>query len=102
MLAQLRALRQQPKFLNLPGQPAAEERRRLEPLINDLLDRLLTGIEANPQKSWVLSQMNPTVAAFYLEDTEARDPCVDYLEQTLVILGIPGADGAFQKYLIFF
>jgi hypothetical protein len=40
-VAELKAIRAEPKFLDLPGTPAVEERRRLEPLINSLLDRLI-------------------------------------------------------------
>ena len=68
--------------------------------INELTDRLLKGVSANPRKSWVLAEMEPTVKSFYLEDTEARDRCVDYLEWILHTLGIESANGAFAKYFI--
>jgi hypothetical protein len=100
-VAALEALRKEPKFLKLPGAPAAEERRRLEPLINSLIDRLIAGIQANPSDTWVFEQMTPTVEAFYLEDTEARDPCVDYLARIFKILGIKSDRGAFSRFLIF-
>ncbi len=99
-VAALEALRKEPKFLKLPGAPAAEERRRLEPLINSLIDRLVAGIQANPSDTWVFEQMTPTVEAFYLEDTEARDPCVDYLARIFKILGIKSDRGAFSRFMI--
>ncbi|MDT9000532.1 DUF4844 domain-containing protein, partial [Paucibacter sp. APW11] len=100
-IAMLRDLRLEPKFTDLPGAPAAGERRRLEPLINDLLDRLIAGIQAHPTDTWVLAQMEPTVGAFYLEDTEARERCIAYIEAVFKILGIPDDRGAFRKYLVF-
>jgi hypothetical protein len=99
-LAQLRALRDEAKFLDLPGAPAAEERRRLEPLINSLLDRLVAGVQGNPTDLWVLEQMDSTVDAFHLEDTEARERCIAYLDGVFKILGMPNDRGAFRKYMI--
>jgi hypothetical protein len=99
-IAALKAFRKEPKFLDLPGAPAAQERQRLEPLINALVDRLVAGIQANPTDTWVLEQMTPTVEAFYLEDTEARERCVDYLAQIFKILGIQSDRGAFMRFLI--
>jgi len=100
-IEQLRSLRAEPKFLDLPGAPAQEERRRLEPLINSLLDRLIQDLRANPRKPWVIAPMEPAVQQFYLEDTEARERCVDYLEKILSIVGIQNTGGAFAKYFIF-
>jgi hypothetical protein len=41
--------------------------------MDDLIDRLTEGIEANPRKSWVLEQFLPTLEAACEEDTEARE-----------------------------
>ena len=101
-LTRLRALRAESKFVDLPGAPAARERQRLEPLMNDLLDRLITGLPTHPSKRWLLEAMEPSVSHFYLEDTEARDRCIDYLERILQIVGTKGSDGAFAKYMIDF
>jgi Domain of unknown function (DUF4844) len=100
-IAKLKALRAEPKFLDLPGVPAAEERRRLEPLINSLLDRLIAGVQENPTDAWVLGQMDATVEAFHLEDTEARERCLAYIGKVFKILGLPDDRGAFRKYMIF-
>jgi Domain of unknown function (DUF4844) len=100
-VAELKAIRAEPKFLDLPGTPAVEERRRLEPLINSLLDRLISGVKAHPTDTWVLEEMDPTVEAFYLEDTEARERCLGYIGRILKILGIPNDRGAFRKHMIF-
>jgi len=100
-LSRLKALRAEQKFLDLPGEPAAEERRRLEPLMNALLDRLIDGVTAHPTDVWVIEQMDSTVEAFYLEDTEARERCLIYLERIFQILRIPNDRGAFRKYMIF-
>ncbi len=99
-VGQLIALRKEPKFIDQFGVIKPEERRRMEPLINGLLDRLSAGIKEHPQESWVIDQMRPTVEAFYLEDTEIREPCVEYLIHTLRILGMKDANGAFRKYYL--
>ena len=100
-MSKLQALRAEPKFLDLPGAPAADERRRLEPLIDAMLDRLISGVKSNPTDVWVIEQMDSTVEAFHLEDTEARERCLAYIERVFKILGIPDDRGAFRKYMIF-
>jgi hypothetical protein len=102
VLAQLDALRKEQKFVDRFGIIRPEERSRLEPLINDLVDRLRTGIKAHPEESWVIAQMEPTVEAFHLEDTELREPCVGYLMRIFRIVGMKGANGAFKKYYLDF
>jgi hypothetical protein len=99
-LQKLRALRAEAKFTDLPGLPAAEERRRMEPLMNALLERIIQGISSNPRKSWLIKEMEPTVQEFYLEDTEVRERCVDYLERILGVFGIKSTNGAFEKYFL--
>jgi len=99
-VAELRSLRSEEKFQDLPGIPAEEERKRFTPLLNDLLDRIIEGVQQNPRRDWVLEQMDPFVAEFYLEDTELRERCISYLSKIFVILGIPDDDGAFKKYMI--
>ena len=99
-LQKLRALRAEAKFTDLPGLPAQEERRRMEPLFNALLERIIQGISSNPRKSWLIKAMEPTVQEFYLEDTEVREKCVDYLERILGIFGIKSTNGAFEEYFL--
>ena len=100
-LDQLRAFRAEAKFTDLPGEPAERERQRMEPLFNDLIDRLIVGLPQHPKRSWVLAQMDPVVDAFHLEDTELRERCVSYVERLLGILSIHRVNGAFWKYLVF-
>jgi uncharacterized protein DUF4844 len=100
VIKQLRAMRDEPKFLDLPGAPAQAERSRLEPLINDLLERLIQQLPTNPSKSGVIMAIEPTVKGFYLEDTEPRERCVAYLQRILAIIGIQNTGCAFAKYLI--
>lgn len=99
-VAELRTLRREEKFQDLPGIPAEEERKRFTPHLNALLDRIIEGVQQNPRRDWVLEQMDPFVAEFYLEDTELRERCISYLSRIFVILGIPDDDGAFKKYMI--
>lgn len=100
-VGQMRKLRGEPKFIDLPGAPAAQERMRFEPLLNSLLDRLIDGVEQHPSRDWVLEQMDPFVFDFHLEDTELRESCLAYIGRIFDILGIPDDAGAFRKYMIF-
>jgi hypothetical protein len=100
VLTELRGLRQEAKFVGKFSFVTPQEREMMEPVINDLLDRLLAGLEAHPERSWVIEQMMPTVEAFYLEDTELREPCVMYLMRIFRILRIDGPHGAFKQYLL--
>lgn len=100
-LAKILALRESDTFADLPGVDPSVERLRMRTALNELLSRLLQGLEANPRKSWVVAQMKPTVQKIYLEDTEARERFVGYLHQVLVTLEIESTNGAFFRYLIF-
>ena len=97
----LQALRKQDKFADLPGYDAQQEKLRCSNAVNELLDRLIAGIEANPRKSWVLEQFTPTLRAACKEDTEARERFGPYLEAVMDILGIDGSDGMLTYYLAF-
>ncbi len=63
-IGQLIALRKEPKFIDQFGVIKSDERRRMEPLINDLLDRIIAGIRVHLRGDWVIDQMRPTVEAF--------------------------------------
>lgn len=101
-ILQLQTLRQESKFTDLPGENIQAERTRNESNLNELLDRLMAGLSANPSKRWVIFQMNSTVENMYLEDTEARERFIDYLVRINHILGIQSTNGAFASKLIFF
>jgi len=100
-IEQLRSLRGEPKFVDLPGTPAEQERKRFEPLLNSVLDRLIDGIEQHPSRDWVLEQLDPFIDRFHLEDTELRESCLAYIGRIFDILGIPNDGGTFRKYMIF-
>ena len=99
---QLRQLRGEPKFTDLPGENTRQERERNENNLNELLDRLLAGAPSHPSKRWVILQMEPTVERMYLEDTEARERFIDYLERINRVVGINSTNGAFAFRRIFF
>jgi hypothetical protein len=99
MLASLRELHAASKFEDLPGHDTQEEQARCTALVNDLIDRLIAGIQANPRKSWVLEQCVETLEAACREDTEARERFGPYLERILDILRIESSDGMFSFYL---
>lgn len=101
-MTQLSAMRNEAKFADLPGSYVEAERRRNEQNLNEFLDRLLADLRQHPSKRWVIDQMAPTVDRMYLEDTEARERFIDYLERINTIVGIASTNGAFAAYLIFF
>jgi hypothetical protein len=100
-IAELKKLRMKEKYVDQFGIIKPEERSRLEPVINNMLDGLISGLPKNPKKSWVLAEMKKAVVQFYLEDTELREPSVEYVEQTLRILRIEQTNLAFARYFIF-
>jgi Domain of unknown function (DUF4844) len=101
-IAQLKGMREQAKFIDLPGEDIRVERERNERNLNDLLDRLIGGLISHPKKRWVILQMEPTVERMHLEDTEARERFVAYLEAINKSVGISSTNGAFAFKLIFF
>lgn len=98
---QLRALRNQDKFNDLPGYDTKEEKNRLQNHLNLMIDRLISGVKEHPLKSWVVSEMEPTIKEVYLEDTEARQRFIDYTNQIFEILGVAVNGNEFAKYLFF-
>lgn len=100
-MSRLSQLRAEQKFIDQHGIIRPEERARLEPLINALLDRLILGLPTNPKKSWAMAEMKKTVSQFYLEDTELREPSIGYIQKIISILGIKSTDRAFYRYMIF-
>lgn len=100
VLARLAQLRDEPKFIPA-GVVRPDERIRMEPIINDMLDRLIAGLSQNPRKTWALEEIRKTVASFYREDTEIRERCVSYVLRTLTILGIDDTNRVFYRYFLF-
>jgi hypothetical protein len=101
MISRLISLQSEKKFLDLPGANAAVERAKFETLLNQFLSQLIQGLPQHPRKSWVLQQMEPVVKSIYLEDTEVRERCIEYLDRTLKVLGSPGSGTSFAVFLIF-
>jgi len=98
-LGKLRDLRRQQKFLDLPGTNTDLEQKRLSVVLDLLLDRLLAGVESNPNKAWVLDQFEKSLIEVQNEDTEARERFGSYLESIMDILQIESSDGLLSRYL---
>ena len=98
-LAALRALLTAPKFVDLPGTDTAAERERCAAAFDELLSRLIGGVEESPTKSWVLGQFVRTLEFAAGEDTEARERFGPYFERVMDILGIETSDGLLNSYL---
>lgn len=98
-LQQLVVFRASTKFTELPGVDTAVEQARLSQVLNELLDRLIVGIIANPNKLWVMSQFQTALEAVQMEDTESREHFGVHLEQVMDILHIESSDGLLSSYL---
>jgi hypothetical protein len=66
-----------------------------------MIDRPISGVKKHPLKSWVVSEMEPTIKEVYLEDTEARERFINYTNQIFEILGVEVNGNEFAKYLFF-
>jgi hypothetical protein len=102
-LSTLAAFRAEPKFGSQPelgyfGAPNEEVRTRCEAAINQLLDELIAGWDANPTKAFVLAQFERTLEKFNLEDSEEQDQALSYLERIMDILGIESSDGLLNTW----
>jgi hypothetical protein len=99
VVEQLWTFRHAAKLTNLPGVDVTEERERLAKVLNDLVDRLLNGIEKHPTKLWVLKQFQPSLESVEGEDTEGREHFGMEIESIMEILGIESSDGLLSYYL---
>ena len=87
------------KFGSLPGENTAEERKRLSTILNDLLLRLISGVQANPTKLWVLAEFQRSLVLVENEDTEGREHFGTELESIMDVLEIESSDGLLAAYL---
>lgn len=99
-IKQLSAFRhREPKLPKLPGVDVSEERARLSKVLDDLVDRLIQGIERHPTKLWALTEFQHSLELVEQEDTEGREHFGIELEQIMDILGIESSDGLLACYL---
>ncbi|MEV4778645.1 DUF4844 domain-containing protein [Burkholderia sp. LMU1-1-1.1] len=99
MVTKLHILKVVEKFGSLPGENTAEEKERLSTVLNDLLGRLINGIQSNPTKLWVLTEFQRSLRLVENEDTEGRDHFGTELESIMDVLGIESSDGLLSAYL---
>lgn len=97
-LRKLVSLRDSEIFSELPGSIPGEK-EWLSGLLIKLINDLVSGIEENPSKGWVMQQFKPSLEELYGEDTEARDHYGDHLELIMDILDIESSDGILSFYL---
>lgn len=96
---QLIALKAAEHFQLLPGTNTADEKARLSKVLEELLDRLISGVLANPNKLWVMRQFQPSLNEVQMEDTEAREHFGGHLEEIMDVLQIESSDGLLSFYL---
>lgn len=87
------------KFTELPGYETKEEQERLSKVFNRLLDVLISGVEANSTKLWVMKQFQVALKQVELEDSEGREDFGEHLVQLMNILEIKSSNGLLNFYL---
>ena len=100
--SELLALREEKKFVAedfYPGAPTEELRVDAENQINQLIDRLLSGLAPDSRKSFVLSEFKTSLERFEQTDTEERERFCGYLEQIMDATGIESSDGLLNTWL---
>lgn len=98
-IIKLHILKAVEKFGSLPGENTMEEKERLSTILNDLLRRLIEGVQANPTKLWVLAEFQRSLVLVENEDTEGREHFGTELESIMDVLGIESSDGLLATYL---
>jgi len=98
-IGQLKVLREQPRFPNLPGMDTRAERERLSTTLDPLFIRLIEGVKSNPSKLWVMKQFQLALHAVIVEDTEAREHFAIHLHKIMDTLNIESSDGLLGFYL---
>ena len=99
MIRALTELRGAEKFLELPGEDARVERKRLTAIFNGTLDKVISGLKSNPHKRWVMAQIQPALVEVAYEDTEAREHFGMHIEKVMAIVEIDSSDGMQSPYL---
>lgn len=97
-IEQLVELRESELFSELPG-CIPGEKERLTHKFTGILDILISNINENPSKQWVMGVFVPVLETMWDEDTEAREHFGDHLELIMDILEIESSDGLLGAYL---
>ncbi|MGI9416117.1 MAG: DUF4844 domain-containing protein [Hyphomicrobiales bacterium] len=103
-LAKLAELGARPKYVDEPGtiyNGMRPEHVRLtaQAQLNDLIQRLSSGLQEKPSKRFVLEEFSRTLAQFEPWDTEDRERVCRYLMEIMDILGIESSDGVLNRWL---
>lgn len=98
-VTKLHILKAVEKFDALPGENTTAEKERLSTVLNDLLGRLINGLEANPTKLWVLTEFQRSLKLVESEETEGREHFGTELESIMDVLDIESSDGLLSAYL---
>ena len=106
VLIRLELLKAVPKFVPddsgyLPyvGYLPAEKRPEAEAELNNLIDRIASGIEASPNKVFALKEFRKTFDYFETSDTEDRERFCSYLENIMDAIGMESSDGAINEWM---
>ena len=99
MLEALRTYRAASGFPGPEDDNPSGERARLDAALDELVDRLLAGIERHPTSFWVMAQLRPMFQSLEGTSGETRQQAKAELERLLRLLGIEGADGVLYFYL---
>jgi hypothetical protein len=102
MLAALTAFRREPKFQptgDYTGFQPESDRPQAEAMLNGFVDRLISGLTANPTKAFVVEQIKRLLPPFYDDDTEDREQLCRYLVRIKNIVGIDSFNGLLNRWM---
>lgn len=92
------AFRAAGKFPELPGLDTTAEHQRLTATFNAALDRVISGLRSNPNKLWVMTQIQPALEEVAKEDTEACEHFGMHVKKIMDIVEIDSSDGMLSFY----
>ncbi len=103
-MQRLAELRAQPKYVDVPGtvytgMRPESSRVIAEAQLNQLIDRLRSGLPSQPSKKFVLAEFAKTMAEFQSPEIEDREQLLRYLEEIMDILNIDSSGGLFNRWL---
>ena len=87
------------RYLPYAGYLPAEKRSEAESKLNNLIDRIASGIEATPHKGFVLTEFRKTFDYFETSDTEDRERFCSYLENIMDAINMDSSEGVINEWM---
>lgn len=102
-LEKLRQLQSKKKFLpdpsnHYPGTPNEDLRRTLDDIVNILIDQIISGLEVQPRKSFVLRIFKNALSRSCKLDSEEKDQLIHHLSEIQAALDIGSSNELFNVW----